>query len=182
MAIIVEPDALAITDCLDAFQKADRFASVKDAIDELTSNTNAAVYLDAGNSHILPVWDIASRLTSAGVSRARGFALNVSTTYETAEQVKFGEAVSAKIGGKRYVVDTSRNGLGPAPDGPLSWCNPAGRALGVRPTVATSGKHADAYLWVKPPGESDGSCGRDEPAPGTWWNDYAVGLVERSSY
>ena len=34
---------------------------------------------------------------------------------------------------------------------------------GVAPTTATAGEHADAYLWVKRPGESDGSCNRGEP-------------------
>ena len=48
--------------------------------------------------------------------------------------------------GAHYVIDTSRNGAGPAPEHPLSWCNPAGRALGTPPTTDTAGAHADAYL------------------------------------
>ena len=60
-------------------------------------------------------------------------------------------------------MDTGRNGNGPLPDhsgyrGP-SWCNPPGRALGRVPTAATGDRLADAFLWVKYPGESDGSCG-----------------------
>lgn len=41
-----------------------------------------------------------------------------------------------------------------------AWCNPDGAGLGERPTVAPSGyedSHLDAFVWVKPPGESDGS-------------------------
>ena len=35
------------------------------------------------------------------------------------------------------------------------WCNQAGAGIGERPTAApVSG--IDAYVWVKPPGESDG--------------------------
>ncbi|MCW2873942.1 glycoside hydrolase family 6 protein, partial [Actinacidiphila oryziradicis] len=34
----------------------------------------------------------------------------------------------------------------------------------------------DAYLWVKRPGESDGSC-RGAPPAGQWWSDYALRLA-----
>jgi endoglucanase len=71
--------------------------------------------------------DIAERLLAAGIEEAAGFALNTSNYRETAECVTFGASVSALTGGARFVVDTSRNGLGP--DG-TEWCNPPGRALG----------------------------------------------------
>lgn len=38
------------------------------------------------------------------------------------------------------------------------WCNPVGAGLGVRPTSKTNVPLVDAYLWVKTPGQSDGSC------------------------
>ncbi len=40
------------------------------------------------------------------------------------------------------------------------WCNPSGSGIGEFPTAAPSGwssQHFDAFVWVKPPGESDGS-------------------------
>ena len=77
-------------------------------------------------------------------------------------------------------MDTSRNGVGPAPESGLNWCNPKGRAMGVAPTTATAGAHADAYLWVKRPGESDGSCNRGEPAAGSFVNQYAIELVRNA--
>jgi endoglucanase len=80
---------------------------------------------------------------------------------------------------KHFVVDTSRNGLGPAPDG--GWCNPAGRALGLRPGDYTGVSRQDANLWIKHPGESDGSC-NGGPAAGQWWGDYALGLAQRAAY
>ena len=71
-----------------------------------------------------------------------------------------------------FVVDTSRNGLGPwtppadhPPGDPQDWCNPD-RGLGLRPTSATSSPIIDAYLWVKIPGESDGECTRWAPGGG----------------
>ena len=81
--------------------------------------------------------------------------------------------------GAHYVIDTGRNGAGPSDD-PLYWCNPSGRALGVAPTTETAGAHADAYLWVKRPGESDGSCDRGEPAAGRFVNQFAIELARNA--
>lgn len=81
------------------------------------------------------------------------------------------------------VIDTSRNGWGgpQRPAGPSSstdlntfvtatkidrrahrglWCNPAGAGIGERPQASPPGfpaSHLDAFIWVKPPGESDGA-------------------------
>jgi cellulose 1,4-beta-cellobiosidase len=37
-----------------------------------------------------------------------------------------------------------------------NWCNQSGAGIGARPT-ANPVAGIDAYVWVKPPGESDGS-------------------------
>ncbi len=37
-----------------------------------------------------------------------------------------------------------------------NWCNPSGAGLGERPRAAPAAG-IDAYVWIKPPGESDGS-------------------------
>lgn len=81
-----------------------------------------------------------------------------------------------------FLIDTSRNGWGGA-DRPTSasgttptayadsgridkrlhrgnWCNASGAGIGEPPQVAPTGyaaSHIDAFVWVKPPGESDGS-------------------------
>ncbi|WP_119098353.1 glycoside hydrolase family 6 protein [Streptomyces sporangiiformans] len=39
----------------------------------------------------------------------------------------------------------------------VDWCNPAGRRLGVPSSIGVGG--ADYLLWIKVPGDSDGSCG-----------------------
>ncbi|MFC8087161.1 cellulose 1,4-beta-cellobiosidase [Streptomyces sp. NPDC057340] len=77
------------------------------------------------------------------------------------------------------LIDTSRNGWGgsarPAGPGPQTsvdayvdggrydrrihlgnWCNQSGAGLGERPQ-ASPAAGIDAYVWMKPPGESDGS-------------------------
>jgi endoglucanase len=175
--IIVEPDALDMADCLSPDQRQERFGLVRYAVDTLTRDPAAAVYIDGGHSRWLSADEIASRLNQVGVDHARGFSLNTSNFYTTDEEIGYGEAISGRTNGAHYVVDTSRNGAGPAPDAAHNWCNPSGRALGVAPTTATAGAHADAYLWIKRPGDSDGSCGRGEPGPGRFMNQYAIDLA-----
>ncbi|MDT0342692.1 glycoside hydrolase family 6 protein [Streptomyces litchfieldiae] len=81
--------------------------------------------------------------------------------------------------GLGVIIDTSRNGWG-GPDRPTgpgpqtsadeyvdggrydrrihlgNWCNQSGAGLGERPQ-ASPAPNIDAYTWIKPPGESDGS-------------------------
>ncbi len=95
-----------------------------------------------------------------------------------------------------FVVDTSRNGLGAwtPPAGKYTdaqvWCNAPGRGIGDRPTVSTGVALADAYLFIKTIGQSDGECARGtagpgdpeyggavDPAAGAWWPAQARGLV-----
>src|SRR5207253_4460295 len=88
----------------------------------------------------------------------------------------YGAAISAGVGGKHFVFDTSRNGLGPGD----TWCNPAGRALGTAPTVNTGKTLVDAVLWIKRPGESDGAC-NGWSGGGAFLSEYALGLAQRSA-
>ena len=45
-------------------------------------------------------------------------------------------------------------------------------------TTATGDPLADAYTWIKAPGESDGTY-NGGPSAGTFWTDYAIGLGQR---
>ena len=118
-------------------------------------------------------------LRRAGVARAHGFALNVANFETTADNVRYGTALSRLLGGAHFVVDTSRNGNGPAQvgAGDRHWCNPPGRRLGAVPTTRTGHRLVDAYLWIKRPGESDGACGNGAPPAGQWWPEYALALA-----
>lgn len=176
--VILEPDALGGIGCLSADDQRARLDLLRFAVKTLSAN-GALVYLDAGNHLWQSVGTIASRLLSAGIEYASGFALNVSNFFRTADETSYGNAISARVGGKHYIVDTSRNGLGPTAD--AQWCNPEGRALGERPTTATGNALVDAYLWVKLPGESDGNC-NGNPKSGTWMPEYALGLAKRAAY
>ena len=110
------------------------------------------------------------------LAAADGFAVNVANFYPTDRNAAYGNRLSAALGGKHFVIDTSRSGNGSA--GADSWCNPPGRALGEAPTTETGRPGVDAYLWIKNPGESDGQCGRGEPPAGQFWLPYALGLAQ----
>lgn len=173
--IVLEPDALALTTCLDAAGVLERESLLSDAVDTITA-AGGLVYLDAGDSNWIGASTMAAQLTAAGVARAAGFALNVSHTETTINEIGFANELRAILGtSAHYVIDTGRNGLGPTTDN--EWCNPLERALGRAPTTRTLRKGLDAVLWVKPPGESDGSC-NGGPVAGDWWPEYALGLAE----
>ena len=176
-AAAAEPDALAMADCLSGDQRQERYDLIHYAVDALTRNPATAVYVDGGHVRWHSAEDMADRLNKAGVGHARGFSLNVANFFTTEDETGYGEAISAHTNGSHYVIDTSRNGAGPAPASKLDWCNPGGRALGTPPTTATGGGHADAYLWIKRPGESDGSCDKGDPPAGTFVNQYVVDLA-----
>jgi endoglucanase len=176
-AVILEPDALAMADCLSADQREERYDLIRYAVDTLTRNPTTAVYVDGGHLRWHSAEDMAARLNKVDVGRARGFSLNTSNFFTTGDEIGYGEAISGLTNGSHYVIDTSRNGVGPAPDSGLNWCNPGGRALGTPPTAATGGAHADAYLWIKRPGESDGTCDKGDPPAGTFVSQYAIDLA-----
>lgn len=179
--VVLEPDALTAMDCLPPDLQQERMDLLRAAVDTLTRKANVVLYIDGGHSRWLPAEELARRLIDVGVDRARGFSLNTSNFFTTAEEIAFGERVSALTNGASYVIDTSRNGAGPAPDGPLNWCNPPGRAIGAAPTTNTAGPHADAYLWIKHPGESDGECHRGDPRSGLFFTQYAIDLVRAAT-
>ncbi|MFJ2579697.1 glycoside hydrolase family 6 protein [Kitasatospora aureofaciens] len=178
--VVLEPDAVAHT--LDSCgvkgdAAAERYGLLAFAVQELKKRPQVRVYLDAGN----PGWAqdpsaMADALRRAGIGVADGFAVNVSNFYGTDRNAEYGARLSAALGGKHFVIDTSRNGNGPL--GSDAWCNPPGRALGEPPTADTGRPGVDAYLWIKNPGESDGECGRGEPHAGEFWLPYALGLAQ----
>jgi endoglucanase len=172
--VIVEPDSVAMLgDCPGQGKRA---AMLRSHVRTLTK-AGAVVYLDAGHSHWKPVALMAQRLRSAGVGGARGFAVNVSNFGTNASEQRYAEELSAALGGKHYIIDTSRNGRGRG----VGWCNPSGRALGTTPRAVRNQGHLDAFLWIKTPGLSDGACNGGPPA-GTLWPRYAIGLAKRAGW
>jgi endoglucanase len=205
----------------------ERYAQLNYALDRLAKEAhNALVYLDGTHGAWLSVGEVAYRLDKAGVAKAQGFTVNVSTYESTPQSIQYGLWVSKCLayanhpsnkdqGPQRYaacpgvmnpsstvgeieawyaahldglapavaqsslshfVIDTSRNRQGPLdvaqyglppynqPEdvlhklGVMRWCNPPGARVGQAPTANTGVPLLDAFLWIKNPGESDGSC------------------------
>lgn len=173
-AVILEPDALPQS-C-----GSDSAGLLAYAVDSLRRNAGTAVYIDAGHSNWVSAGEMAPRLRAAGIERATGFSLNVSNFQPTDALINYGHALSALVGNKPFVIDTSRNGRG-APGG--SFCNPSGAGLGLPPTANTGDPLVHALLWIKRPGESDGSCGEcaDTPA-GQFCRSYALELAQNAAF
>ncbi|MFE4052673.1 glycoside hydrolase family 6 protein [Streptomyces sp. YIM B13518] len=176
--VILEPDAIAQSECLSAGRRAARFASLARAGRALKeAGPRARVYYDAGHSGWRAPAEQAALLRQAGAVSAAssdGVFSNVSHFHATADEIAYDRAVLDALGGPPglgAVIDTSRNGNGAPPDG--AWCDPAGRKLGRPPTLSTGEAGIDAYLWVKLPGESDGCVG----SPGAFTPSYAYDLA-----
>jgi endoglucanase len=174
--VVLEPDATALVSCLTPEKREERMVLLREAVEILKAQPNTIVYIDAGHAGWVDHEEMALRLHLAGIDRADGFALNVSNFVSTERNLAYGEQLGRRLGGKHFVIDTSRNG-GAVAEG--EWCNPSGAALGQEPTTRTGHPLADAFLWIKRPGESDGQC-NGGPGAGQYWADYALELVRRS--
>lgn len=181
--VVLEPGAVPhlLDGCTAADLRDERYALLSEAVARLKRNPGTKVYLDAG----YPGWikdpdSLAEPLLRAGLVQADGFSLNVSGFQSGPAVRSYGARISGPAKGSHFVVDTGRNGDGPLPgDGNRAGCNPPGRSLGAAPTARTGDPLVDAYLWIRPPGASDGPC-RGGPAAGEWWPDYALGLARRA--
>jgi cellulose 1,4-beta-cellobiosidase len=151
---------------------------------------------------------------AGGPQRVRGFAVNVSnydpvkvsnpTPRDPAgpadDEVGYVDDLSralAKVGitDKGFLIDTGRNGRANIRSAPDSWCNVKGAGLGERPRAAPV-PAVDAYLYLKVPGESDGTsdrkaprfdetCGRDDakagaPQAGLMFDAYLIDLLKNA--
>lgn len=184
---------------------------------------NVWTYLDAahagwlgwgGNSHqIVAIYkDVLTR--AGGAQKIRGFATNVSN-YNTLsggdgkilgpqnpcpDELSYiskldSELTAAGITGKHFIIDTARNGRVVRKSWG-NWCNIKGAGLGERP-VASPKPLVDAYYWVKPPGESDGTsdekaarfdanCKSEDALPnapeaGQWFQQQFIELVKNAN-
>jgi endoglucanase len=107
---------------------------------------------------------------------AQSYAINYSPEYAASVTAQIQSFMGNAVATASFVIDTGRNGQGPMnasayaqapynqPASVLSglqsgyWCNGAGAGAGLRPTTSTGVTLLDAYLWIKVPGESDGTC------------------------
>lgn len=193
--------------------------SVAYAIREL-SMANTFLYIDAAHAGWLGWPDNTAKiatifdqvLTAAGgADKIRGFATNVANytvldaatelfdyqgnpCHDEATYVEHLAAALAAVGisDKGFLIDTSRNGRGGIRSEWGAWCNVRGAGIGARP-AASPRPGLDAYVWIKPPGESDGTadpsaprfdahCAGPDATPGApqagqWFDPYFVQLA-----
>ena len=186
--VVLEPDALplfssSVSTCRtkpDGWRGMLRFAARR------LSSSGAWVYLDAGHSNWTPYKTRPTILKKAGIGYARGFSTNVSNFRPTADEKIYAAKMLRglrKLGirGKHYVIDTSRNGATPSANG-YDVINPTWARLGSPPRLVFDGAF-DGTLWVKQPGESDGTR-NGGPDSGEWCDflaDRLLGRAESSS-
>jgi len=175
--LVLEPDALPFYHEGTCGNANNRIKALRSAVRKL-SKAGAWVYIDAGHSGWTTgdtskddtPWDgRAELLKKAGVAGARGFSTNVSNFRRMKDEKHYAEWMVRqlrKLGvkGVKYVVDTSRNGAKKPVDGDV--INPTWARVGQKPKLRFD-KAFDGTLWVKHPGESDGTV-NGGPASGQW--------------
>jgi cellulose 1,4-beta-cellobiosidase len=184
---------------------------------------NVAMYLDAGHAGWLgwpanqgpaatmyaKVWKDAGKPKSlrglaTNVSNYNGWLLSSAPSYTTPNPVydesKFVHALGPLLANEgwdaKFIVDQGRSGKQPTGQTLTEWgewCNQVGTGFGMRPTANTGDALVDAFVWIKPGGECDGTsdttaarydhhCGSAsslKPAPeaGAWFQAYFEQLL-----
>ncbi|KUG01642.1 Endoglucanase A [Phytophthora nicotianae] len=161
---ILEPDAIGLLANNGCGNDKGYAANLGVAMDILSQNTNAELYLDVG---------------------CKGISLNTSNYRSNAEMVATCERF-VKATGRDYkcIVDTSRNYV----TGSSEWCNSEWAGIGEFPTSNTGSSVVSRYIWAKPPGESDGECSGQSnealrgPSAGTFFPDHFVKLWDNGVF
>ena len=141
-----EPDSLGTVDCLARDRRKDRLDVLRYGVDRLSQLPNATIYLEAGASDWEPAARTAKQLRYIGISKVRGFMLNVTHHDWTRANIQHGLEISRMVGGKHFIINTSYNGRGPLHYTQVDqqgrstsgarinvWCNPGLRGLGPAP-------------------------------------------------
>src|SRR3954471_2159619 len=182
-----EPASLGTVDCLARDRRKARLDVLRYGVSVLSRLPNATIYLEAGASDWEPATRTAKQLRYIGISKVRGFMLNVTHHDWTRANIEHGVQISRMVGGKHFIINTSFNGRGPVHYRRWIsrsqhlwrtinvWCHPLKRGLGPAPTTATMRPDkVDAYLWVGRPGYSAGSCNGGPLPVGSWWPERAL--------
>ncbi|KAJ5160442.1 uncharacterized protein N7482_007446 [Penicillium canariense] len=213
---------MAVSKCANAHDA--YLEGVNYAITQLNLD-NVAMYIDAGHAGWLgwpanlspaatlfaQVYNNASqpaalRGLATNVANYNGWSLNTCPSYTSGDsncdEKKYVNALAPLLQSAgwdaHFITDTGRNGVQPTQQNAWGdWCNVKGTGFGVRPTTNTGDSLEDAFVWVKPGGESDGTsdssstrydahCGYSDalqPAPeaGTWFQAYFAQLVANAN-
>ena len=175
--IIYEPDALPHTTIMTPTDAQYRINLMKEGINILADESDALIYIDVGHSNWLSPEQASELISSVSNNNIRGFSVNVSNYRSTKESIEWALKICEYNENWHFVIDTSRNGNGPHGN---DWCNPPGRLVGETPTCDTGEEKCDAFLWIKIPGESDGT-GNGGPRAGKFWGDMGEQLVKNTN-
>jgi len=168
--LILEPDSIALSN--ECGNIAERAEQLRDAIANLSSEYTT-IYIDGGHSRWHSPELMAEMILDMGIIEdVRGVATNVSNFNDDAAELSYAHALASRLGGTHAVIDTSRSGVGSNGQ----WCNPGGRRVGTAPATIAD-EVVDTNLWIKVPGESDGTC-NGGPVAGDWWPAAAVELTQ----
>ena len=168
--VVLEPDSIALaSECGDIPTRAGYLSRAVDAL----ASTGTWIYIDGGHSAWHSPDDMAALIRQMGlIDRVRGVATNVSNYQSSHAEFAYAHALSDRLGGTHAIIDTSRNGSATAGS---AWCNPPRQTVGA-PGGTYGDDVVDTNLWIKPPGESDGTC-NGGPAAGVWWPQSAEDLT-----
>ncbi|KAF4028604.1 Glycosyl hydrolases family 6 [Phytophthora infestans] len=169
---VVEPDALGLlAEDNGCGSKAGYLDNLKVAIKALSANANAELYVDVGywtleyEGQRSKVVTIMKELAASGT--LKGIAINTSNYRSTSQISELCSNFQTAMGSKKMscIADTSRNYVAPTT---TDWCNVLAAGIGAPPTSETNVSNLDYFMWIKPPGESDGTC-NGGPAAGLFY-------------
>ena len=173
--MLLELDAIGSSGCMARNGALpDWEADMRYEIQQVSALPHTVVYIEGGYSDGNTPSYTANVLNAVGVSGIRGFFTNDTHLNWTANEIKWGNQVSALTGGAHFIINTADNGHGPllnphpVKQGIEDLCNPPGRGAGIPTTAQTGFSTIDAYMWAHTPGTSSGSC-NGGTASGTFW-------------
>jgi cellulose 1,4-beta-cellobiosidase len=186
---------------------------------------NVAMYLDAGHAgwlgwsaNLQPAATLFAQVynNASKPTQVRGLATNVANynawqissapSYTSGDsnydEYLYVNAISPLLNNAGFpayfITDQSRSGKQPTGQSQWGdWCNAIGTGFGTRPTTNTGLAIEDAFVWVKPGGECDGTsnssaarydyhCGYSDalqpsPQAGTWFQAYFEQLLTNAN-
>jgi endoglucanase len=173
--ILLELDAIGSSRCMASSGALTQWeADMSYEINQVATLPHAVAYIEAGYSDANSPAYTAKVLNAVGVKNLRGFYTNDTHLNWTANEIRWGDAVSRLTGGAHFIINTADNGHGPllnphpVKQGIEDLCNPPGRGAGIPTTTDTGNPEIDSFMWVHVPGTSSGKC-NGGTASGTFW-------------
>ncbi|ORX81022.1 hypothetical protein BCR32DRAFT_327488, partial [Anaeromyces robustus] len=214
--MVIEPDTLGnlITGETEACKKVHDLhrKALSYAVNVFGNMSNVNAYLDAAHHKWLG-WGtdkvaalIKDILDNAPDGDIRGISTNVSNYQSIDNEYQYHTDLHAAleavgITGKKFIVDTGRSGVDVTEEFNVNqtWCNLIYAGLGEKSRGNPDPEKyplLDAFMWLKPPAESDGSdvgsradpvCAREDSFPGapdagSWFKEYFIAMLEKSPF